>query len=182
MISSATLICEIFLLGVAAQVGERHHGDRRLVGDSEGPCRFRRDVRHGCRVGSLRVAYDADEADALAWKGLDQTLCLAAVADRAPRRIDARSKRRFGNDAAMPDGCDEIVPADHAILVADQVFQEIEDLRLDRNQIGAAPQLAPVGIESAVVEQIEQLPLPQPAFVIRRNRTAPRVEEKSMIP
>ena len=68
----------------------------------------------------------------------------------------------------MPNRSDQIVLADHALPVADQVFQKIEDLRLDRNQIGPAAQLAPVGIESTILEQIEQLPLPQPACVIRR--------------
>lgn len=50
----------------------------------------------------------------------------------------------------MPDRCNQIVLADDTFAVADQVFQEIEDLRLDGNQVAPAPQFAPVAIENIV--------------------------------
>ena len=47
----------------------------------------------------------------------------------------------------MPDGGEHILLADDACAVADQVFQEIENLRLDRDQVRSAPQFAPLGVE-----------------------------------
>ena len=41
----------------------------------------------------------------------------------------------------MPDRCDQIVFAYDAFAVADQVFQEIEDLWLDRDKASPASQL-----------------------------------------
>ena len=61
----------------------------------------------------------------------------------------------------MPDRRDQVVLADHALPVADQIFQQVEHLRLDRNQIGAAAQLAPVGIEGTIRKEIAQFSAPQ---------------------
>jgi len=41
--------------------------------------------------------------------------------------------------------------------MADQVGEQVEDLRRDRNQVFAAPQLAPPGIEHEIFGQIAQL-------------------------
>jgi hypothetical protein len=45
----------------------------------------------------------------------------------------------------------EIVAADHALPRANEEFQEVEDLRLDRDEVIAAAQLAAVGIEDEVL-------------------------------
>ena len=89
----------------------------------------------------------ADEADALARDGADQALLFAAVADRLARGVDAAGQRGVRNDPAAPDRGDQIVLADHAVAVLHQIDQQVEHLRLERDQIGAAPQLAPVGIK-----------------------------------
>src|SRR5216683_4869379 len=60
--------------------------------------------------------------------------------------------RRFGNDPPFPDGVEHIVLADHPITVADQVDEQIEDLRPDVNQLGAAPQLAAIHVERISTE------------------------------
>jgi len=52
----------------------------------------------------------------------------------------------------VPDRCDQIVFAYDAFAVADQVFQEIEDLWLDRDKASPASQLTPVAIENEVLE------------------------------
>jgi hypothetical protein len=56
----------------------------------------------------------------------------------------------------MPDRSENIVAADHTFPCSDEEFQEVEDLRFDRNKIVSAAQLAPVGIERKIVETIEQ--------------------------
>ena len=51
--------------------------------------------------------------------------------------------------------------------MADQVDKEIEDLGLDRHQVGAPPQLAAIHVEGVFLEQIAQEFLP-----VRRARPA----------
>jgi hypothetical protein len=63
----------------------------------------------------------------------------------------------------VPDRGDKIVPADDPFAVVDQVFQKVENQRFDGDQAATAPQLASVGVESIVLEQVEQGSLPQPA-------------------
>ena len=61
-------------------------------------------------------------------------------------------KRRIRHDPAAPDRSEEIVLADDAVAVLHQIDQQIEHLRLDGNGLGAAAQLAPVGIKHMIVK------------------------------
>jgi hypothetical protein len=72
----------------------------------------------------------------------DQRLLGAAVARCPARGIDAAGQGRFRNDPAAPDAIDKVVLAHHELPVAQQVDQEIEHLRLDRDEVAAADQLA----------------------------------------
>jgi hypothetical protein len=56
------------------------------------------------------------------------------------------------NDAPFPDGRDQIVVADHTVAVAHQEFQNVEDLRLDRDGAGTASQFPTIGIKAAVIK------------------------------
>src|SRR5262249_13988593 len=123
---------EILLLRITVHVDERQHGDRRLIWENK-PGLLRSTVRCGSRLSLLLFVHRADKPDSLAGKGLDEALLVAAVTDRDSQCIDARADGRFRYDAPLPDRCDQIVLADDAFAVADQVFQEIEDLRLDRD-------------------------------------------------
>ena len=76
----------------------------------------------------------ADETDAFARQRLDQPLPFAGVADRAARRVDPIEQRGLRDDAPAPDRGQQIILADHAVAVPDQVNEEIEDLGLDRHQ------------------------------------------------
>jgi hypothetical protein len=112
--------------------------------------------RRGHLRRHLPLAHSPHETDALARRCADQALLLAAIADHAAGGIDTARKRRFGHDAAIPDGGDQVILADDPIAVADQKQEEIEDLRLDRNERALATQLAPVGIEHVIVEKEQQ--------------------------
>ena len=92
----------------------------------------------------------ADEAKALSRDGADHDLILAAVADRLARGVDPARQRGFGDDAAVPHRLDQIVLGDDVVAVFDQVNQEIEHLRLDRDALAAAGQLAEVDIKHMV--------------------------------
>lgn len=71
----------------------------------------------------------AAEVDALARQRPDEALCFAAVADGAACRIDARGECLIRDEPTVPDDSDEIVLADDAITIADQIYEEIELLR-----------------------------------------------------
>ena len=92
----------------------------------------------------------ADEAKTLSRDGADHGLILAAVADRLARGVDPAGQGGFGDDAAVPDRLDQIVLGDDVVAVFDQMNQEIEHLRLDRDALAAAGQLAEVDIEHMV--------------------------------
>ena len=44
--------------------------------------------------------------------------------------------------------------------VADQIVQQVEDLRRDRDQFSAATKLAAVSIENAILEEVAQAAIP----------------------
>jgi len=72
------------------------------------------------------------------------------------RREDAAGQRRLRDDAALPHRRQQVIPADHALAMANQVLEQIEDLRFDDNRRVAAPQFAARRIEAVAFEQIQQ--------------------------
>jgi hypothetical protein len=73
-------------------------------------------------------------------------LLLATVTKSAPSGIDPRRNRGIRNKASAPNRSEKIVFADDTVAIADQEIQNVEYLRLDRNQCRSRPQLAPLGI------------------------------------
>jgi hypothetical protein len=76
----------------------------------------------------------------------------AAVADGMPRGGDPAGQRRLRDDPSVPDRRQQIILAGDAIPVRDEIRQEIEYLWFDLDQLGAAPQLAPLQVERVVAE------------------------------
>ena len=79
----------------------------------------------------------------------------------------------FGDNAAVPDARDQVVLADHTVAVVDKILQQVEDLRLNRDKVCAAPQFAPIEIEAIVFEQINHAGGP-PRHVSGKTRVASR--------
>jgi hypothetical protein len=98
----------------------------------------------------------ANETDALADYGANQSLFLSVVADRATNSIDPGCYRRFRYDPSTPDGGEQIVLADDSIAVAEQKNQQVKHLGLKGKQCPTATQLAPAYVQNIVVEQVEQ--------------------------
>jgi hypothetical protein len=75
-------------------------------------------------------------------------------ADRAARRIDAIGDRRFLYGAAIPYGLQTLVLGDDAfrVRVLREIGQQVEDLRLDHDRLGAALQLPTRDVEDKIVE------------------------------
>jgi hypothetical protein len=83
--------------------------------------------RYDCRCPLF--LHRAHEAEALARQSLDQPLVLAAVADGVSCNIDAGREGRIGDDAPLPDGSDKIILTDDALAIANQVVENIKNLR-----------------------------------------------------
>ena len=66
----------------------------------------------------------------------------------------------------MPHMRDQVVLADHALAIADEILQKIENLRLDGDKIGSPPQFLPVKIKRIIFEFIDQ------AACLRRHYTS----------
>jgi hypothetical protein len=95
----------------------------------------------------IQFLYQSDEPEALARQRLDETLFLAGIADHASSDIQAGCEGRIRHDTPIPNGIDEVVLADDALPVPDQVIEQVENLGRNGNGFRAAVQLAPVSIE-----------------------------------
>ncbi len=71
----------------------------------------------------------------------NQRLVVSVVAKRAPGAIDATGERRLGDDPAVPDRLDKLVLADNPVVVAHQMNDEIEYLRLNMYRFPKPAQL-----------------------------------------
>ncbi|MEY9743312.1 hypothetical protein ABIF65_002686 [Bradyrhizobium japonicum] len=100
------------------------------------------------------------EADTFARQCFDQLLFVARVADCAPGGIEASRQRSIRDDATLPNGADEVVLADDALSVPDQVFKQIEHLGCDNNHVRCALQFAPVGIQRVILKKKTQAAFP----------------------
>src|SRR5262245_24963950 len=105
----------------------------------------------------------AYEAKALARQGLNQSLGIAAVANGISGGVDAGCQCRIRDDASVPNRGDEIVLAHDAFAVADQMQQQVEYLRLYRQQVVFMPQFASRGIERVILKEVEHFTVPASA-------------------
>jgi len=84
------------------------------------------------------LLHRADEAHAFARDGTDQALLASAIAHRLARGIDAAGQRRIGHDATAPHCRDQIVLTGHSVAILDEVKQQVKNLGLQRDEVGAA--------------------------------------------
>jgi hypothetical protein len=57
----------------------------------------------------------------------------------------------------VPDRGDEIVLAHHPLSVLNEIYQQIEDLRLEGNQLAGALELAAIRVEGVTAAKDEQV-------------------------
>src|SRR5215467_165236 len=90
------------------------------------------------------------------------------------------------NDASTPNRCDQIVFADNAVAVLDQVDQQIKNLRLDRNDRPTRAQLPTLAVEREIFERKQHVVARNnldkqlyPRFLSMRNQ--PCLRDKSIV-
>src|SRR5262249_27061649 len=120
-------------------------GDRRRDGG------LRRE-RPGHRLLARDLLDGGDDAKAATADGADAALRRAVVAERLARRLDPAGERGVGYDALLPDALEDLVPGDDAMAVLQQKHQQVEHLRLDRDDLVIPPQLEGGGVDDATVD------------------------------
>ena len=95
----------------------------------------------------------AHKSKALPRGRTDQALLLAAVADSLAHRIDSAVHRRLRNDSAAPHGRNEVIFADHAAAVFNQIHQKIENLWLNGYRRAIRAQLSALAVERKIIKQ-----------------------------
>jgi hypothetical protein len=71
----------------------------------------------------------------------DKNLVGPVVTKCAPGAVDAAAQRGLGDDPAIPDRLYQFILADNAIMIADEVNDDIEHLRLNMNGLAEPAQL-----------------------------------------
>ena len=78
---------------------------------------------------------------------LDERLPVAVVANRLPGSIDPAAESRLRYDPPVPDRVEQIVLTDNALRIADQIKQQVVDLRLDVYRLTIPKQLPTVRVD-----------------------------------
>ena len=114
----------------------------------------------------------ADEPVAAAVHRPDHLLRLPVVPERAAHLLDPAGDGGLGDEPAAPDGVHQLVLGDHPVAVRDQVGQDVERLRLQRDRPARTPQLEQRGVQLQTVAegQRRKTNLPQPGTA--RTRAA----------
>ena len=121
----------------------------------------------------------ADEAQALARDGADQSLFPTAVAHRLAGSVDTAGQGRIGNDPAAPDRRNEIVLADDTVAVLHQINQQVEHLRLDGNRFVAAAQLATAVVKRMIAKEKLHVGAPNCTESLVSGNNQARLKNKS---
>ncbi len=90
----------------------------------------------GCAEGRRRRIDDAhvrDEPEAAPVLGAQHRLVLAVVPHRLAGPVHGLGERRRAHGHPRPQGVEQLVRGDDALAVLDQIGEDIEHLRLDRN-------------------------------------------------
>ena len=117
--------------------------------------RSRRGVHGAVSGGVSRHLRDRrDELVTAAPDGLDGLLELAAVAKDPARTLDMVAERGVGDFAPVPDCVEQLLAGQHAVPVADQVHQQVEDLGLHGDDVGAAADPVPGRIDDVVADLV----------------------------
>ena len=98
----------------------------------------------------------ANEPEAFPRQCLDQVLPFTVVTDCCANGIQAGCQRGIRDDASILNRADQIVFGDDALSLPDQVVEYIEDLRRSRDHVSPTSQLASIGVERVILEEIAQ--------------------------
>src|SRR4029450_4727503 len=104
----------------------------------------------------------ANKADALARRRANEALLLTAITDYLACRVDVAVQGGIGNEATAPHGCDQVTFANHTVAIFDQIGQQIEYLRSNRDKcVAVAAELTALFVQPKMFKQIQHVAAPQ---------------------
>ena len=106
----------------------------------------------------------SDKTDSLAWQCFDQALLLAGIADCIPGGVQAGRQRSVRDNASVPNDTDEVVFADDALPISNQIIEQVKNLRCHRYCFPAPMQFAPLRVKCVILEAIAQIAIPSPGL------------------
>ena len=130
---------------------------------------MRRSASVAATSASASTHHVADKPIAAAVDRLDDPLVTTRVADRPPNRFDAARQRRLGHEPVAPNLVQQLGLGHHPISVTDQVGEDVEDLRLDGDDLAAATQLQAPHTQFEVTEPHRH----EASIIARRSARAP---------
>src|SRR3974390_3502748 len=136
-------------------------------------CRLRR------RCGRLFRSHVTDKAKALARNGAQETLILASVLYCLAHGIDATGQRRLRDDTAIPHFVEQLILADDAIAILDEIQHQVEDLRLERNAFAGAAKLSPSDIKHMIFKEKSHLSNLTQLPASGENQACPKAKSSS---
>ena len=167
----------------ASLAGEEEDATVTREGRIEGGTRAGEDLAptdvQRCRIvfdGRIGLGLDgACEAIAATGKRDDGLGIAGRIADRAPRQADRPGERRLRDDGVRPDGGEQLVLRNRTVSVVDQTGDQLEDLRLDRDDLPFPSQLEARRVELVMTEgEPHRLLLPP----MRSPTSGPRPERR----
>jgi len=78
----------------------------------------------------------------------------AAVSDGTTDSGYSAAQSRLANDATTPDAGEQVVVADDAMAIANEMKKDVEDLRFNADGVDASPKLPLVFVEDKLVERV----------------------------
>ena len=128
--------------------GDRRLPLARLIGAPGGL-----EVGHGFAGGGLVAGDRGAETVAVAGEGPD-AVAGAARLQRGPRQAHRPLQGAVRHDRVGPERVQQLLLADDPVAVPDQVEQQVEHLRLQRQLAALEPELAPRRVELVAAESV----------------------------
>ena len=79
----------------------------------------------------------------------------AAVSNGTADSGYSAAESRLGNDATTPDAGEQVVVADDAMAIANEMKKDVEDLRFNADGVDASPKLPSVFVKDVLVERVD---------------------------
>jgi len=95
------------------------------------------------------------ETISVALDGANEPLIFAVVPNGTADSGYSTAESRLGNDATPPDAGEQVVVADDAMAIANEMKKDVEDLRFDADGDDAAPKLPSLFVKEVLVERVD---------------------------
>jgi hypothetical protein len=79
----------------------------------------------------------------------------SAVSNCTADSGDSAADSRLGNDATTPDAGEQVIVADDAMAIANEMKKDVEDLRFNADDVDAPPKLPSGFVKDILIERVD---------------------------